>query len=121
MRVWGGCVWLSTDIARDGRRGRLSSPGWTGYGATHVGARVSKDDCGAKVDEFDDIATGEDAIVEFEIAMGEARGVEIGDAVANLTEDAEYFWTKHFGRHDDGEEVIRGVFHDLLRVRWSER
>jgi hypothetical protein len=40
--------------------------------------------------------------------------MKIGDAVTYLSKDAKDFWTEHLGRHDDGEEVIRGIFHDLV-------
>lgn len=42
--------------------------------------------------------------------------VEIFDTLANLPEDAVNFGTTHFPGHDDGEEVVGSVFHDLYDV-----
>jgi len=39
--------------------------------------------------------------------------MEVVYSVDDLTEDAVDFWTGHFSGHDDGEEVVGGVFHDL--------
>jgi len=113
MGVWGGGVWLSAHVTHNGRTVIPDDARCIGDKAAHVGAGICKDDCGAKVDELDDVATGEDAVVEFKIAMGEAQGMEIGHTVANLTKDTINLWTKHLGGHDDGEEVVRGIFHDL--------
>lgn len=46
--------------------------------------------------------------------MGEAHIMEIFDTVTDLTENAINFWTTHFTCHDDAEQVIRGIFHDLV-------
>lgn len=39
--------------------------------------------------------------------------MEVVYSIDDLTEDAVDFWTGHFSGHDDGEEVVGGVFHDL--------
>lgn len=117
--MWRWGVWLGTHVSHSRRVCRLGDTGSVGDRATHVGARICKDDCGAKVDEFDNIATGKDAVVEFEVAMGETEGVEISNTVADLAKDTENLWAKHLGGHDDGEEVIRSVLHDLLELRWA--
>ena len=85
--------------------------------APHVGTGVSKDDCGTKIDELDDVAACEDAVVELEISMCETQRMEIGNTIAYLSKDAKYLWTKHLGGHDDGEEVVWCIFHDLFGIR----
>lgn len=109
-------IWLCSHVTHNGCIRCLGGAGSVRNRATHVGARVSEDDRCAKVDEFDDVASGEDTVVELEIAMCEAEGVEIGDAIAYLTEDTKYLWAEHLGGHDDGKEVVRCIFHDLWRV-----
>lgn len=49
--------------------------------------------------------------------MGETQGVEIGNTIANLAEDTKDLWAEHLSGHDDGEEVIWGILHDLRRMR----
>jgi hypothetical protein len=46
--------------------------------------------------------------------MCQAKRMKVCDAVADLTEDAEYFWTQHASGHDDTEEVVGSVLHDLI-------
>ena len=83
-------------------------------GSRSVGlARIVEDGRCAKVDKLDDVIRGHDAVIEFEVAVSEAHLVEILDTVANLAEDAVYFWPTHLARHDDGEEVKGCEFHDL--------
>jgi len=43
----------------------------------------------------------------------EAERVKVGNAIADLAEDAIYFGTYHATRHDDTEEVIGSILHDL--------
>ena len=117
MCVWRGGVWLSAHVSHHGAIRILDDARSIGDRTAHGGAGVCKNDRGTKVDEFDDVTAGEDAVVEFEIPMGETQRVEIGHTVAYLTEDTKYLWTKHFGGHDDREEVVRGIFHDLSRVK----
>lgn len=38
-------------------------------------ARVMEDSCGAKVDKFDDIVSGHDTVVKFEISVGQPQFV----------------------------------------------
>ena len=60
-----------------------------------------------------------DAVVKFKVPMGDTQGVQIGHTVAYLTEDTIYLWTEHPSGHDDREEVIRGISHDMPRIRWG--
>lgn len=113
MCVGGGGIWLSAHVTHNGSTCLPDDTRSSGGRAAHVGAGVCKDDCGTKVDELDDVAAGEDTVVEFKIPMGETQRVEIGHTAAYLTKDTIYLWTKHLGGHDDGEEVIWGIFHDL--------
>ena len=39
--------------------------------------------------------------------------MEVCDAVADLAEHAVDLRSEHLGGHDDGEEVVGSVFHDL--------
>jgi len=73
-----------------------------------------EDGSSAKVDQFDDIRLGHDAVVEFEVTVRKSDGVEILDAVAYLTEYAVDLWPTHLARHDDAKEIKRRIFHDLI-------
>lgn len=117
MSVWRGGIWLSAHVTHYGAIRILDDARGTWDRAAHVGAGVCENDRGTKVDEFDNVATGEDAVIEFEISMGETQGVEIGHTAAYLTKDTKYLWTEHLGGHDDGEEVVWCIFHDLSRIR----
>ena len=72
-----------------------------------------KDSGGAKVDEFDDVVCCHDTVIKFEVTMGEADGVEVVHAFANLTEDTVNLGTAHLLGHDYTEEVIGCIFHYL--------
>lgn len=69
---------------------------------------------GTKVDQFDDIGGGHDAVVKFEVAVRKPDRMQIFDAVTYLTEYAVDLGAAHFTRHDNAEEVKRGIFHDLV-------
>ena len=72
------------------------------------------EDCRSpKVDELDDVVRGHDAVVELEISVRQPHPVEIIDTVDNLPKDAVDFRPGHLARHDDREEVIRRIFHNL--------
>jgi hypothetical protein len=73
-----------------------------------------KDGSGTKIDEFDDVLFGHDAVVKFEVTMSETYFVKILYAITNLAKDAIDLWTTHFSCHDDREEVVRSEFHDLV-------
>jgi hypothetical protein len=72
----------------------------------------------AKVDKFDNVAGCHDAVVKFEITMGETDRVEVIYAFTDLAEDAVNLGTAHLLRHDDAKEVIRCILHNLHR--WSK-
>ena len=67
----------------------------------------------SKIDELDDIIRCHDAIVEFEITMRQTQLVQILDTVADLPEHAINLWATHLPRHDDAEQVIWRIFHNL--------
>lgn len=71
----------------------------------------------AKVDKFDNVVGCHDTVIKFEITMGETDRVEVVYAFADLTEDTVDLGAAHLLRHDDAEEVIRCILHNLHR--WS--
>lgn len=81
MSMWHG--WLrpcvsSDDLATSGLGGgrgvgRLNAGCIGGGSAPARTARIGKDDCGAEIDELDDVTFGEDAVVELEISVGKTE------------------------------------------------
>ena len=67
----------------------------------------------AKIDKLDDIIRSHDAIIEFEIAVCQSHFVQILDAIADLPEHTINLWATHLARHDDAEEVVWCILHDL--------
>lgn len=78
-------------------------------------SRILEDSSCSEINQLHDVVVGHDAIIKFEIPMGQAELVKVLHAVTYLTEDAVDFWSGHFPRHDDTEKVIWGIFHDLIR------
>lgn len=76
-------------------------------------AGIMEDSGGTKVDKLYDVVVCHDTIIEFEVAVSEAHFVEVFYAVAHLAEDTVDFWTTHFARHDDREEIKRSKLHNL--------
>jgi hypothetical protein len=54
---------------------------------------ILKDGSCSEINQLDDVVVGHDAIIKFEIPMGQAELVKIFYAVAYLTEDAVNFWS----------------------------
>ena len=53
-------------------------------------------------------------VVELQIPMCEPHAVEIRHTAQNLEEATADFLTRHLARHNNGKEVKRRVFHDLV-------
>lgn len=95
--LWGE-VWIRSD---DARGGDLMLAGVVEH-------------CGrSKVDQFDNVVARHDTVVQFQIPMGQTHLVQVVDSVDNLPKDAVDFRAGHLSRHDNGEEIVRGILHDL--------
>ena len=82
-------------------------------GGDLVLARVVKHGGGTKVDELDDTVRCHDTIVELQISMSQTHLVEIVDTVNDLSEDTVDLRSSHLAGHDNREQVVRCVLHNL--------
>ena len=96
---------VRTDDAR-GERLRLSG--------------VVENSCSSKVYELDAVVHCHDAVVKLEVAVRETHSVEVVDAITDLAEDAKDFGPAHFAGHDDVEQIIGSVLHNLGKSGQSD-
>lgn len=76
--------------------------------------RVFKNARTTKVDNLEDTEVVEYEVVELKVAVGDAHVVEIVEAGQELTPAACDLLARHHARHDDGKEVVGGIFHDFV-------
>lgn len=79
-------------------------------------SRVVEYRCCTEINQLDDIIGGHDAIVELEITVGKTHFVEVVDAIDNLPEYTVNLGSRHLARHDDREQIVRRILHDLPLV-----
>jgi hypothetical protein len=77
-------------------------------------SRILEDGSCSEINQLDDVVVGHDAIIKFEIPMGQAKFVKVLYTIAYLTEDTVNFWSGHLPRHNDTKKVIWSIFHDLI-------
>jgi hypothetical protein len=68
-----------------------------------VFAGIVEDGGRTEIDQFDNVVGCHDAIIEFEIPVGETHLVEVIDTINDLSEDTVDFGSSHFTRHDHRE------------------
>jgi hypothetical protein len=71
---------------------------------------------GSEINELDDMFWSHDAVVKFEITVGEAHFVKVFDTITYLAKYAVDLWAAHLARHDDAKEIKGGVLHNLERM-----
>lgn len=76
-------------------------------------ARVVENSGRTEINEFDNVFRSHDTVIKLQISVSKTHRMKVVDTVDNLAEDTIDFRTRHLARHDNREQVIRCVLHDL--------
>ena len=78
-----------------------------------VGERIAENKGTAKIDNFEDTAGGHNQVVELEVAVSKARGVQVGEAFEGLAPETLDLHLREATSLDKGKKVVGSVLHDF--------